>query len=234
MSNQGVNQAIIFTADTDVLLIATSVFSELSLPELWFEYGKTANIKYIPIYEIVKQLGPGRAGCLSLTGCDQVSFFTSCGKRTAWKTWQNQPQLTESLLKPYNNPTTEVMESEMNTIEIFVCLMHHAVSIKYEVNRDSYTRLIEATCSQSRVSSSVVWARLLIPMQNLPSPDEWGWNKQRNNFVPCQMTQPSISEACKVLTKSGCKTNKGCSGRYSCKKVGLTCTELCKCGGKCD
>ena len=43
----------------------------------------------------------------------------------------------------------------MNTIEIFVCLMHHAVSIKYEVNRDSYTRFIEATCSQSRVSSSV-------------------------------------------------------------------------------
>ena len=155
MSKQGVNQAIIFTADTNVVVIATSVFSELSLPELWFEYGKTANIKYIPIYEIVKSTGPGRAGCLSLTECDQVSFFTSCGKRTARKKWQNYPQLTESLVKPCNNPTTEVIKSEMNTIEIFVCLMHHAVLIKYEVNRDSYTRFTVATRSQSRVSSSV-------------------------------------------------------------------------------
>ena len=79
MSIEAVNQAMIFTADTDVVVIATSVFSELSLLELWIKFGKTANRKYIPIREIVKSLVPKRAGCLtlfhSLTGCDQVSFF---------------------------------------------------------------------------------------------------------------------------------------------------------------
>ena len=64
MSTEGVNQAI----------TATSIFSELSLLELWVEFEKTANRKYITIYEIVKSLGPKRAGCLtlfhSLTGFD--------------------------------------------------------------------------------------------------------------------------------------------------------------------
>ena len=64
MSTEGVNQTI----------TATSIFSELSLLELWVEFEKTANRKYITIYEIVKSLGPKRAGCLtlfhSLTGFD--------------------------------------------------------------------------------------------------------------------------------------------------------------------
>ena len=74
---------MIFTVDTNVAVIATSVFSELSLLQLWIEFGKTANRKNIPIHDIVKSLGPERAGCLtlfhSLTECDQVSFFSSCG-----------------------------------------------------------------------------------------------------------------------------------------------------------
>ena len=80
---------MIFTADTDAVVIATSVFSQLSLLELWIEFGKTANRKYIPVHEIVKSLGPERAGCLtlfhSLTGCDQVSFLSSCEKELPGK-----------------------------------------------------------------------------------------------------------------------------------------------------
>ena len=45
-----------------------------------------------------------------------------------------------------------------------------------------------------------------MPMENLPSPDKWAWNKQENNFVPCWMTQPSVYEACKDLTK--CKADR--------------------------
>ena len=79
MSKEAVNKAMIFTVDTDVVVIATSVFSEFSLPALWIKFEKTANRKYMPIREIVKPLGPERAGCLtlfhSLIGCDQVLIF---------------------------------------------------------------------------------------------------------------------------------------------------------------
>ena len=64
MSKEGANQAMMFTADTDVAVIATSVFSELILLELWIEFGKTANRKYIPIYMKLKLLGPERVRCL--------------------------------------------------------------------------------------------------------------------------------------------------------------------------
>ena len=115
MSKEGVNQAMIFTVDTNVVVIATLVISELNLLELWIKFGKPANRKYLPIHEIVKSLGPERAACLtlfcSLTGYDEVLFFSSCGKKTAWKTWQNYPQLTQSLVKLCNNP---LKVSEMN------------------------------------------------------------------------------------------------------------------------
>ena len=51
---------MIFTADTNFTVIATLVFSELSLLELQIEFGKTANRKYIPIHEIGNLLGPER------------------------------------------------------------------------------------------------------------------------------------------------------------------------------
>ena len=125
--------------------------------------------------------------------------------------------------------------------------MYHAASTKYEVNKcrrqlfTQYGRQLENLLPtqdslKQRVLRAVyqaafVWALLLIPIQNLPILDEWGWNKQGNNFMPCWMTQPSVPEAWKELTKYGYKVDKGCSICCSCKKVGLLCTEPCKCGG---
>ena len=43
-------------------------------------------------------------------------------------------------------------------------------------------------------------------VENLPSPEKWVWNKQKNNFVSCWMTQLSVYEACKGLTK--CKADR--------------------------
>ena len=146
--------------------------------------------------------------------------------------------------------TGQVMESGINTIERVVCVMYHAASTKHEVNKcrrqllAQYRRQLEKLPrTQDSLKQHVLravyqaafaWAPLLISMQNRPSPDEWGSKKQGNNFVPCWMTQPSVSEAFKERTICGCKANKGCSGRCSCKKVGLPCTKLCKCGGMCD
>ena len=125
MSKKGVNRAMIFTPDK-------RCHSNCYISLLWVK--STANRKYIPIHKIVKSLDPERAGYLTLfhilAGCDQVSFFSSCEKKAAWETWQNYQRLTESLAKLCNNPTAEVIESEINTIERFVCLIYHAASTK--------------------------------------------------------------------------------------------------------
>ena len=102
-SKEGVNQAMMFTVDSDVAVIAASVFIELILLELWIESGKLQTVNTYQFMKIVKSLGPERARFLTLfhsfTGCDEVLFFSSFGKRTAWKTWQNYSRLTESLAK---------------------------------------------------------------------------------------------------------------------------------------
>ena len=88
---------MIFTVDTNVVVIATLVISELSLLELWIKFGKTANRKYLPIHEIVKSMGPERAACLTLfcssTGCDKVSFFSSCEKKNCLENMTKLPTL---------------------------------------------------------------------------------------------------------------------------------------------
>ena len=86
---------MIFTADTIVVVIATSVFSRLSLLELWIEFGKSANRKYIPIPEIVKSFGLERTRCQtlfhSLTACDQVSFVFKLWKKNCLQNMAKLP-----------------------------------------------------------------------------------------------------------------------------------------------
>ena len=103
----------------------------------------------------------------------------------------------------------EVIESEMNTIKRFACLMYHAASTEYELNKcrpqlfAQYDQQLENlphtqdSLKQHVFRAAFVSARSLIPMQSHPSPDEWGWKKQGNNFMSWWMTQPSVSQACK-------------------------------------
>eukprot|EP00111_Clytia_hemisphaerica_P022859 TCONS_00067280-protein len=66
-----------------------------------------------------------------------------------------------------------------------------------------------------------------MPLRNVL---EWGYKKnERGMTVPRWMNQPEASKACQELIKCGCK--KMCGARCKCKKAGLSCTELCQCGG---
>ena len=89
-SRQGFNQVMIRTVDTDVMVIAISTFQQLGISELWIAFGTGKNFRYVPIHDIVKELGPTRAGSLiafhAFTGCDQTSSFAGRGKSTAWAT----------------------------------------------------------------------------------------------------------------------------------------------------
>ena len=92
MSKKQLRNVMISTVDTDVVVIAVSSFKRMALNELWIEFGTGENRRYIPIHEIVSSLGPHISASLlffhSFTGCDQVSYFATRGKKTAWKTWK--------------------------------------------------------------------------------------------------------------------------------------------------
>ena len=67
-------------------------------------------------------------------------------------------------------------------------------------------------------------------VQNLPSPNDWGWNKKvEGGWEARWTTLPEASEACRELIH--CKCKKGCRGRCKCQKAAVQCTALCNCGG---
>ena len=127
----------------------------------------------------MKSLGLERFCCQNLfhnlTRRDQVLFFFKFCKK-------NFPEnMTKSLVKLCNNSTAEVIESEMNTNERFICSTYHAASTKYVVNK--CRRQLLAQCNrqlqklpptQDSLKQHVcriiyqavfVWAQSLIPMQ---------------------------------------------------------------------
>ena len=73
---------------------------------------------------------------------------------------------------------------------------------------------------------------LLLPVWDIPSPEGWGWNGKGESWKPSWTTLPQASQACRELLKCGCL--KGCKLRAcTCRKAGLSCTKMGKCGGEC-
>ena len=67
----------------------------------------------------------------------------------------------------------------------------------------------------------------------LPSPKEWGWEKNTSGSWEVTWTElPEASQACYELVK--CSGKKGCRSRCKCVKAALQCTALGQCGGQCD
>ena len=80
--------ALVRTVDSDVVILAIHFFSSLGLSQLWVCLGSGKKIRDIPIHSLSAQLGPSRCMALPLfhavTGCDTVSQFLGCGKKSAW------------------------------------------------------------------------------------------------------------------------------------------------------
>ncbi len=79
-----------------------------------------------------------------------------------------------------------------------------------------------------------VWLTSLHSLQNLPSPEGYGWTMKSNIWTPFWTTLPEIAKASQELLKCGCKAVPLCSRRCKCKDAGLSCTTLCYCRGSCE
>ena len=75
------------TVDTDVVVIAISLFHKLDLEELWIEFSTGVNLEWLPIHEYAQNLGESIYQAMPVwfffKGCDTVSAFFRRGKRLA-------------------------------------------------------------------------------------------------------------------------------------------------------
>ncbi len=177
-----------------------------------------------------------------------VSSFSGIGKKTVWDVWKSLPNLT-SLFSQLSETPDEITESDMEKIERFVVLLYSRTSSIVTVNSvrkqlfshgnrklenipPSKAALLQHV-KRASFQAGHVWGQALIANPTLPSPSEWGWQKEDNDgqWTPLWTILPEASKGCRELIKFGCK--KQCCGRCQCSKANLKCTQLCFCEGQC-
>ena len=135
----GHKSIVIRTADTDVFVLAVAAVAALSLEELWVSYGTGKSHKVLPAHVFAKVLGSSKSRCLpffhALKGCDTTSCFAGHGKRTAWATWENVPDVTRAFLELARAPSA-ISSGSLSFIERYVILMYDKTSPLSKVRVD--------------------------------------------------------------------------------------------------
>ena len=91
--------------------------------------------------------------------------------------------------------------------------------LKYRIFRAYYAAIILKKCTSS--------------IQNLSDPCGFGWALDNGNLFPIMTNDLPAPTGLIELSLCSCKT--GCSsGRFTCKKNNLLCTEMCKCSDECE
>ena len=251
-ASQGHEIALVRTVDSDVVVLAIHWFESLGLSELWICFGSGKKIRDIPIHVLSAQLGDARCKALllfhSLTGCDTVSHFLGCGKKTAWSAWQNTSDLTDALIEITRDPKLLNQQSQnMKIIERFVVVMYSKGCGLERVNEarlqlfSSGKKSLEALPPTQAalyqhicraVLQAVIWNQATSVDMSIPNFKEWGWYKDSSGkWLPYWTDLDDSSKACSILLQCGCM--KSCAGNCKCSKAGVRCTILCKCEGGC-
>ena len=118
---------VIRTAGTDVVVLAVAGLVTVNLEELWVSYGTGKSHKVLLTHLFAKALGTSKSRYLplfhALMGCDTTSFFNGHGKRTAWTTWENFPDVTCAFLELACAPSAISSESSRNRILMALLLI---------------------------------------------------------------------------------------------------------------
>lgn len=98
----GFSRLMTVLVDTGEMVIACFAYWSLSVTELWIEFGKGKDRRWLPIHSCPEKASKSvRIAAIFwyvLTGCDSVSQFLERDKSSAWKAWKVFPEVTETLL----------------------------------------------------------------------------------------------------------------------------------------
>ena len=252
-ASHGHQKIAVRTVDTDVLVLSVRVAQTLpDGAELWVAFGVGKSFRYLPAHKLSAKLGPQKARALpifhAVTGCDTVSAFVGRGKKSAWTTWNDLPELTDALVTLADGPTS-IPEASFRIIERFVILLYDKKCSATDINKarrklfakkNSVERIPPTQAAlQQHIKRAVfqgghIWGQSTNPRPVLPSPTEWGWRKipSESSYQPLWTTLPEAAKSCQELIYCGCK--KGCKNHCKCKKANLPCTGLCYCDGDCS
>ncbi|KAL8620009.1 hypothetical protein ACOMHN_015291 [Nucella lapillus] len=253
-ADEGHTKAFLRTVDSDVVVLAVSLFGDLGLSELWIGYGTGKKDRDIPVHQVAAGMGPCTCKALPLfhafTGCDVTSSMFGIGKKTAYNAWMAFPEVTDTLVALTNNPSLLTTDPiHMRRLERWTVLMYSKNCVMFSINdarqfmfsihlksMDAIPPTHHALIQHAKralLVASFIWSKSLTKEPEMPEPADWGseWNPRTKRWMPHWTDLPDVSEACSLLVRCGCAV--ACKGNCKCHRAGLHCSQLCKCQGGC-
>ena len=220
-----------------------------------FVTGRGQHHRIIELKPIVETLGPEKIAALpafhALSGADNTGSFSGKGKLLCWKIFAEADSSVITTLAELGqaaHPNEEIVAA----IEKFVCLPYQPrrklMTVKeprlnlFKKKQAQSDKLppTQAALQQAILRARyqlMVWNRDRITNPELPSPQDYGWHMDQEEWGPVMTKLPSAPEAILQLVQCGCFEERCSTNLCQCRKAGLNYTDLCKCsdnGETCD
>ena len=108
LDRQGLHFVLIYTVDTDVVVLAISAIAKLNDLSLSIAFVTGTHFRYLNVNNLANSVTHDKPNVLpmfhALTGCDTVSFITGKGKMSAMDTWSVYTDFTKALSALLANP----------------------------------------------------------------------------------------------------------------------------------
>ncbi|WAQ99043.1 hypothetical protein MAR_023416 [Mya arenaria] len=195
---------MIRTCDTDVVVIILSTLTSIPLAhEVWISFGVGSHHRYIAAHTITATLGPSKTPALAVfhafTGSDTTSFCAGIGKRTAWKTSDVFPDVTDAFSLLADVPPS-ILESTIEVLEKYVVLLYDRtcqLAAVNEARQHIFARRSRALenipPTQAALKQHILltayqaghfWGKSLQKEPILPSPEHSGWHQSNCSWEP--------------------------------------------------
>ena len=242
------SRVIVRCDDTDVLVLLIYYSSRKQLTDKVHMYaGHSGKERYIPVHEIVTQLGPTVCECLpaihAITGCDTTCSFNRIGKRTAYSTLIKNAQALSDM-KGFHEADIDTCVSLSRK---FVLLMYGKKGKDLDSLNDLRFHLATTTDKPASMLpptedafkqhilrakyQTKIWCDSHVANPPLISPVGHGWSACEGGGITQTMyTQDSAPAEVRDLTHLYC-TDKNCENGRMCPCVlaGLECIDICSC-----
>ena len=131
---RGAESVLVRTVDTDVVVVLVGKFHDLlaynQRAKLWVAFGVGRHLSLMNVNEICSTLGQSKSRAIpvfhAFTGCDCTSQFCGIGKKTAWRAWELNGQVTPALEHIATHPFQQLTVSSeiFQKLERFTVIMY--------------------------------------------------------------------------------------------------------------
>lgn len=236
------DKVVVWSPDTDVAVIGIGHATSMDC-NLLFATGTGKHQRLLSLTEIavnIRSMADVLPAFHALTGCDTTSSFYGKGKKSAFNSVKERPELIDALNSIGNDFSIDELAPG---IEELVCAIYNCKNIS-TVNQARFV-IFKSGSSEKALPptenaleqhvkranyQAKIWKSALKPMMSCPSPDGNGWIvDDDSNITVTWLTGEYAPKSILKTTSCKCSTTACKTARCKCSKEGLKCTALCGC-----